>query len=207
MFRTQIAVALPCLMQAIVMKSNSTQAGWPVAAGSPRDVALKACFGTNYAAASSISHCFLEHDTHNTCCMLDKSARDQNDAAGNPIGAASLNAARQIAGKTAASMPDAADLLTPWCTCFGSQVCSHYAQSTGTKVKFVNDCACAGGTAGKGFCMSNIAASDISGCEGWAREQFQMPSHATPGVAEPNSDGNTCSSLQGTAEVDVSTCS
>mmetsp|Transcript_47690 Transcript_47690/g.85860 ORF Transcript_47690/g.85860 Transcript_47690/m.85860 type:complete len:140 (+) Transcript_47690:3-422(+) len=138
--------------------------------------------------------------------MMDKSTRDQNDAAGNPIGHASLTAARQIAGKSAAEMPDSAGLLTPWCTCFGSQVCSHYAQSTATKIKFVNDCGCAGGVHGKGFCMSNIPASDISGCEGWAREQFNMPSHATPGVAAPASGANTCLHLQGSAEVDVSTC-
>ena len=30
--------------------------------------------------------------------------------------------------------------------------------------KFVNDCGCASGTPGKGFCMSNVPASDISGC-------------------------------------------
>jgi len=170
------------------------------------DAALRACFGENYKRASSISHCFQEHDTHNTCCMMDKETRDANDAAGNPIGQASLEAARQIAGKSAEDMPDSDDLLTPWCTCFGSQVCSHYAKTTKTKVKFVNDCGCASGTPGKGFCMADIAASDISGCEGWAREQMQMPGHATPGVAQPKDSGNSCSELQGKAEMDVSTC-
>jgi len=116
------------------------------------DAALRACFGENYKRASSISHCFQEHDTHNTCCMMDKETRDANDAAGNPIGQASLEAARQIAGKSAEDMPDSDDLLTPWCTCFGSQVCSHYAKTTKTKVKFVNDCGCASGTPGKGPC-------------------------------------------------------
>eukprot|EP00434_Breviolum_minutum_P041299 symbB.v1.2.036740.t1/scaffold5254.1/size31731/2 len=103
-------------------------------------------------------------------------------------------------------MPDSDDLLTPWCTCFGSQVCSHYAKTTNTKVKFVNDCGCASGTPGKGFCMSNVPASDISGCEGWAREQMQMPGHATPGVAQPKDGDNSCKELQGKEEVDISTC-
>jgi len=202
-----ILMAFPCLLQAFnLRRGNSTLSEWP-ATGSGRDKAFKACFGDNYqAAGDSISHCFLEHDTHNTCCMMDKSTRDQNDAAGNTIGQASLTAHRAIEGKTAAELPDAANLLTPWCTCFGSQVCSHYATSTGTKIKFVNDCACGGGQAGKGFCMANISASEISGCEGWAREQFQMPSHATPGVPQPSDGGNTCTQLQGNAEVDVSTC-
>ena len=28
----------------------------------------------------------------------------------------------------------------------------------------MNDCGCASGTPGKGFCMADISASDISGC-------------------------------------------
>ncbi|CAK9114152.1 unnamed protein product [Durusdinium trenchii] len=170
------------------------------------DAALRACFGENYKRASSIQHCFQEHDTRNTCCMMDKKTRDANDAAGNPIGQASLEAARQIAGKSSEEMPDSDELLTPWCTCFGSQVCSHYAQSTSTKVKFVNDCGCASGTPGKGFCMSSISSSAISGCEGWAREQMQMPGHATPGVSKPKDGDNNCPALQGKAEVDISSC-
>eukprot|EP00441_Pelagodinium_beii_P022616 CAMPEP_0197660470 /NCGR_PEP_ID=MMETSP1338-20131121/50865_1 /TAXON_ID=43686 ORGANISM="Pelagodinium beii, Strain RCC1491" /NCGR_SAMPLE_ID=MMETSP1338 /ASSEMBLY_ACC=CAM_ASM_000754 /LENGTH=208 /DNA_ID=CAMNT_0043237823 /DNA_START=62 /DNA_END=688 /DNA_ORIENTATION=- len=201
-----LLMAFPCLFQALVLRGNSTLSTFPTA-GSARDKAFKACFGDNYqAAGDSISHCFQEHDTHNTCCMLDKSARDQNDAHGNPIGQASLTAHRAIAGQTAEQMPDAPNLLTAWCTCFGSQVCSHYAQTTGTKIKFVNDCACGGGTAGKGFCMASINASAISGCEGWAREQFQMPGHSTPGVPQPADGENQCAQLQSNAEVDVSTC-
>lgn len=186
---------------AIKLRGNRTdaQVQWG------NDAALKACFGENYKqAGASISHCFQEHDTHNTCCMMDKSTRDQNDANGNPIGHASLNAYRAIIGKDVA---DSDTLLTPWCTCFGSQVCSHYAATTGTKIKFVNDCGCrAQGTPGKGFCMSDIAADKISNCEGWAREQYNMPSHSTPGVAEPESGGNTCAPLQNSKEVDVGTC-
>lgn len=166
------------------------------------DAALKACFGEDYKkAGESISHCFMEHDTHNTCCMMDQDTRQKNDAAGNPIGHASLDAYKAING----GAEDSPTLLTPWCTCFGSQVCSHYASTSGTKVKFVNDCACSGGTSGKGFCMGDIEQADISGCEGWARESFKMPSHATPGVEEPTGE-NKCEHLKGKAEVDVSTC-
>lgn len=166
--------------------------------------ALKACFGANYEAAGSpISHCFMEHDTHNTCCMMDKKTRDANDAAGNPIGKASLDAYIAINGAVA----DDTDLLTPWCTCFGSQVCSHYASmpDTKTKIKFINDCGCATGTPGKGFCMDSVPKNELSGCEGWARTEFQMPAHETPGVGMPSGDHN-CPSLQGKAEGDISSC-
>jgi len=138
--------------------------------------------------------------------MMDKSTRDQNDEAGNPIGQASLKAARQIAKKSETDMPDEASLLTPWCTCFGSQVCSHYAQTTGTKIKFVNDPGIhLESEPGKGFCMASLDSGSISGCEGWAREQYQMVSHETPGVALPQDD-NHCDALQGQAEVDISSC-
>merc|ERR1719517_58079 len=88
------------------------------------DAALRACFGDNYKAYDGISHCFQEHDTHNTCCMMDEETRHANDAAGNLIGQASLDAYEAING----GLPEStSELLTPWCTCFGSQVCSHYA--------------------------------------------------------------------------------
>merc|ERR1719396_47867 len=87
--------------------------------------------------------------------VVGTEARDANDQAGNPIGQASLDAYIAING----NVSDTSELLTPWCTCFGSQVCSHYASTSKTKVKFVNDCSCSGGTAGKGFCMSSISAS------------------------------------------------
>jgi len=194
-------LALFCFVNAVDALNITRRVRW----GNAK--ALVACFGENYkAAGSAISHCFQEHDTHNTCCMLDKKARDGNDAAGNPIGAASLAAARKIAGKSAEEMPDRDDLLTPWCTCFGSQVCGHYASKTGTKVKFVNDCGCASGTPGKGFCMSKISAGSVYNCEGWARTQFRMPGHATPGVSKPSDAENVCTALQGKKEVDVSTC-
>mmetsp|Transcript_12523 Transcript_12523/g.29634 ORF Transcript_12523/g.29634 Transcript_12523/m.29634 type:complete len:204 (+) Transcript_12523:66-677(+) len=194
-------LALFCFVHAVDALNITRRVRW----GNAK--ALEACFGENYkAAGSAISHCFQEHDTHNTCCMLDKKARDGNDAAGNPIGATSLAAARKIAGKSAEEMPDRDDLLTPWCTCFGSQVCGHYASKTGTKVKFVNDCGCASGTPGKGFCMSKIPAGSVYNCEGWARTQFRMPGHATPGVSKPSDEENVCTALQGKEEVDVSTC-
>mmetsp|Transcript_12813 Transcript_12813/g.36388 ORF Transcript_12813/g.36388 Transcript_12813/m.36388 type:complete len:230 (-) Transcript_12813:102-791(-) len=170
--------------------------------------AMEACFGKNWRrAGEAISHCFMEHDTHNTCCMLDKKARDMNDAKGNPIGHASLVAARAIANATAAELPDAPGLLTPWCTCFGSQVCGYYARTTQTKVKFIHDCKCSpSGVSGRGFCMANISQKDIYDCEGWGRGQFAMAGHATPGVVVPPAGVRGCKPLQGKHEVDISSC-
>jgi len=201
---------LVCLASAkkSFLHSNRTAAASEGVAKQQNEKAMEACFGQNWrAAGDAISHCFMSHDTHNTCCMLDKTARDENDAKGNPIGQASLEAARKIAGKTAAEMPDAADLLTPWCTCFGSQVCSYYARSTKTKVKFIHDCSCSpSGVAGKGFCMADIPQSDIYDCEGWGRGQFAMAGHSTPGVVKPPSGVKGCKALQGKQEVDISKC-
>jgi len=205
----------PLLRPSSLLKFNesSSRSSDQVQWGNP--IALEQCFGKDYKkAGDAISHCFLEGDTHNTCCMMDKWTRDTNDEQGNPIGAASLAAARAIAGT---NLDDTDDLLTPWCTCFGSQVCSAYAsgeiakkknkpvEEIKTVVKFVNDCGCAGGTPGKGFCMGNIPKDQIFECEGWARAQFNMKGHATPGVDKPP-DGATCPALQGKPEVDVNQC-
>jgi len=168
--------------------------------------ALVSCFGENYKTAGvhdSIGHCFHEHDTHNTCCMLDQEARDLNDKAGNPIGQASLDAYLKLNPDKKDS--DHTKLLTPWCTCFFSQVCSFYAVKTKSKVKFVNDCGCSHGTPGLGFCLGQIPKNETYNCEGWARESFRAPSHATPGVEVPP-DGSHCSPLEGKKEVNVSTC-
>lgn len=207
MARTALILALLVPASALKLRNiKSGSVGGDVVFGGNK-AALKNCFGENYmAAGAAISHCFMEHDTHNTCCMMDKKTRDANDAAGNPIGKASLEAYRAIQGD--ANIADTDELLTPWCTCFGSQVCSHYAAKpdTKTKIKFVHDCGCSGGTPGKGFCFANVAKESIYGCESWARASFNMPAHATPGVEMPKMKNAKCDTHQGIPEADISTC-
>ena len=72
-----------------------------------------------------------------------------------------------------------------------------------------------GGTYGKGYCfagssngtlnLETIPANEQADCEGWSREQYNMPSHATPGVSEPAS-GQTCSKLSGKPEMTLANC-
>ena len=83
---------------------------------------------------SSTSHCFHD-ETHRTCCMLGKQAREYADKSGNPIGAASVQAFKQYYG-----FYPTPNTLTPWCTCIGSKVCTFYASKfkDGTHVKFID---------------------------------------------------------------------
>ena len=84
---------------------------------------------------SSTDHCF--HDiTHRTCCMLGSEARDYADKTGNPIGKASSEAFYNYFG-----FRPQKNVLTPWCTCIGSQVCSFYSKTfnDGTHIKFIDD--------------------------------------------------------------------
>ena len=43
--------------------------------------------------------------------------------------------------------------------------------------------------------------------EAWAREQYNMPSHATPGVSEPSNAAASCSKLSGKSEMTLADCS
>ena len=81
------------------------------------------------------SHCFND-STHQTCCHLGPEARKYADNSGNPIGKASLKAFYDKNNRHAEN-----DELTPWCTCFGSKVCSYYADkfNDGTHIEFLND--------------------------------------------------------------------
>ena len=83
---------------------------------------------------SSTSHCFQDQ-THRTCCMLGKQAREYADKSGNPIGSASVQAFKQYYG-----FYPTPNTLTPWCTCIGSKVCTFYAGkfNDGTHVKFID---------------------------------------------------------------------
>jgi hypothetical protein len=80
------------------------------------------------------SHCFQD-ETHRTCCMLGKEAREYADKSGNPIGRASIEAFKQYYG-----FYPTPNTLTPWCTCIGSKVCSFYSKkfNDGTHVKFID---------------------------------------------------------------------
>jgi hypothetical protein len=73
------------------------------------------------------SHCFVDN-THQTCCILGPEARKYANSSGNPIG---YVAEKANPGK----------IMTPWCTCAGSQVCSYYSNrfNDGTHIKFMND--------------------------------------------------------------------
>ena len=83
------------------------------------------------------SHCFSDN-THRTCCLLGKKAREYADQSGNPIGKASEQAFYLKNGY----YPDDTT-LTPWCTCMGSKVCSFYQKKfgniDGTHIKFLYD--------------------------------------------------------------------
>ena len=73
------------------------------------------------------SHCFNDN-THQTCCILGPEARKYANSSGNPIG-------------FVAEKANPNKIMTPWCTCAGSQVCSYYANrfKDGTHIKFIND--------------------------------------------------------------------
>jgi hypothetical protein len=130
--------------QQLVRKDDSSETFGGSELSAARTKVLTACFGDNFRAAEDeIGHCFLPHDTHNTCCMMDDDTRRENDKAGNPIGEASVKAWEKINGR---SMTDdeRATTLTGWCTCFGSTVCGYYAKNSNSRIKFVNDCGCSG---------------------------------------------------------------
>jgi hypothetical protein len=86
---------------------------------------------------ANTSHCFAD-STHRTCCLLGKDSRKYANESGNPIGKASEDAFFKYYGVR----PDE-NMLTPWCTCMGSKVCSYYQQRfgkrDGTHIKFLND--------------------------------------------------------------------
>lgn len=83
------------------------------------------------------SHCFAD-STHRTCCLLGKESRKYANESGNPIGKASEDTFFKYHG-----VRPHENMLTPWCTCMGSKVCSYYqqrfGQRDGTHIKFLND--------------------------------------------------------------------
>lgn len=114
------------------------------------------------------SHCFAD-GTHQTCCMLGPKARKYADESGNPIGSASIEAFI----KKNKRKPNQKE-LTSWCTCFGSKVCSYYANrfKDGTHIKFVNN------PNSEKEIRTNVSPK----CEGYFRDKFNIQKHATPGI-------------------------
>ena len=129
------------------------------------------------------SHCFSD-STHHTCCMLGPKARKYADETGNPIGTAAKKAFKHLK-KRGATKND----LTPWCTCFGSEVCSYYANKfdDGTHIKFVNN----------PNSLDKIADSPSANCEGFFRDKFGVKSHGTPGVGKVGKVDLKCKNEKG----------
>ena len=119
------------------------------------------------------SHCFSD-STHHTCCMLGPKAREYSNK-NNPIGKISEDSF-YIKNKRKPNSKE----TTPWCTCFGSKVCSFYANkfNDGTHIKFIND------LNSKSDILVNIPKKES--CEEWARKSLEINSHKTPGVYESN---------------------
>ena len=118
------------------------------------------------------SHCFSD-GTHQTCCMLGPEARKYADESGNPIGSAAKKAFKEYMGRDPND-----DELTPWCTCFGSEVCSFYSNkfNDGTHLRFVNNPQ-----------SDTDVRSDVSpNCEGYFRKKFSIIGHRTPGINTEN---------------------
>lgn len=86
---------------------------------------------------NSTSHCFNDQ-THRTCCLLGKKAREYSNQSGNPIGKASEEAFYIQNGFKPNEY-----ILTPWCSCMGSNVCSFYSEKfgkeDGTHIKFLQN--------------------------------------------------------------------
>ena len=116
----------------------------------------------------STIHCFNDM-THHTCCKLGRKARDYADKTGNPIGTASISAFKEKFGRE----PELGE-KTGWCTCFGSKVCSNYAEKFpgDTKIKFINN----------PQSKNEIRTSVPNKCEEYFRKKYSVQKHGTPGV-------------------------
>lgn len=147
---------------------------------------LNACkLPENY---NETSHCFND-STHQTCCMLGHEARKYADTHGNPIGKASERAFFKKFGRK----PNK-DETTGWCTCFGSEVCSYYADKFNDKthIEFVNN----------PKSSSKVVKNVSPRCEGYWRDYFNVQPHKTPSVGKPKKiNSNFCSKRN--AEVDI----
>ena len=94
---------------------------------------------------------------------------------GNPIGEASEKANKYLFSYS--NNKNNSD-LKPWCTCFGSKVCSYYSKkfNDGTHIKFVNN----------PNSHNEIRKNISPDCEGYFRDKFSIISHKTPGILNSN---------------------
>ena len=132
------------------------------------DKILNSCdLPTSY---SPTNHCFNDN-THHTCCLLGPEARKYANESGNPIGIASEKAFIKKFGYK----PDE-NQLTSWCTCFGSLVCSTYADmfNDGTRVKFINK--------PDSDIPHGIYNVNSKSCEEYVRNKLNIDKHGTPGI-------------------------
>ena len=150
---------------------------------------LNQCGLPNPEQYDGISHCFND-STHHTCCMLGPEAKKYAngewaiDRHGkkikakpdeiNPIGTVSDEAYYAKTGKKAGKTP------TPWCTCFGSKVCSYYSKKfdDGTHIKFISN----PNEANQIVDLEGVDSMSSSNCEDFIRDKFNVASHGTPGV-------------------------
>ena len=136
---------------------------------------------TNY---DKTDHCFND-DTHHTCCMLGSETRIQADLTGNPIGKTAKKAymVKHNLTETAFNeLEKKGDLKLPWCTCFGSSVCSQYSKKyKDTTIKFINN------PNSKSDLVSDVSTK----CEGYFRDKFNVSKHLTPGVKKNKTVYNT----------------
>ena len=135
-------------------------------------------------------HCFAD-GTHHTCCDLSPEARKYADDSGNPIGQLSKDVFEIYKKQKGTKNEDRIKELeeknaTPWCTCFGSKVCSYYASkfNDGTHIKFVNN----------PKSSTDAAFNPSPNCEGYFRQKFDVSSHGTPGINKVSGVNNSCSS-------------
>lgn len=117
------------------------------------------------------SHCFADN-THHTCCMLGSRAREYADASGNPIG--SLSSKVQTIKNPARAIKyskKSKKVLTPWCTCTGSKVCTFYTdkfgKEDGTHIKFIGR-------------LSGTGSDSLD--EEKAINKLELNRHSTPGI-------------------------
>lgn len=118
------------------------------------------------------SHCFVD-STHHTCCKLGPKSRKYSNQSGNPIGYAAEQAAFYLENPL-----DLNDSKRSWCTCFGSKVCSDYANRFGKDDTFISFI-----YRPKTYPPQVVVdVPAIPACEETVRKLIAVASHGTPGV-------------------------
>jgi len=129
------------------------------------------------------SHCFND-ETHHTCCLLGKNARNYADSTGNPIGKLSESIQSKDEKKTKSKSKS--KKLVPWCTCTGSKVCSFYAQkfgkSDGTHIKFIGSLKPNKTKKKNTNNIKNNSVNNSNWNENNAIDRLKLLQHKTPGI-------------------------